>query len=172
MDLKWVTENVLNVALKLLPDRLDSPEARAMLIAIGLQESLLIHRYQVLDGGAKGPARGLWQFERGTKVSRGGVWGVFLHRASSEPLRLLCRARDCSFDPAAIWACLEHDDVLAAGVARLLLLTDPRPLPEIGDRDGAWDYYMRNWRPGKPRPAKWPKLYAQAEKEVANVGIA
>src|SRR6476646_617594 len=101
MDLRWVTENVLDVALALLPKKLDTPEARVLLLAIGLQESRLVDRYQVLDGGAKGPARGLWQFERGTKASRGGVWGVFLHRASSDPLRLLCRARDCSFDPAA-----------------------------------------------------------------------
>lgn len=156
-----IIETAINPALAMLPKHLDSKEARVMLLAIGLQESRFEHRAQIVNGGGKGPARGFWQFERG-----GGVTGVYKHRSSAELLRLLCRERDCNLDPRAIWAQLETDDVLAAGVARLLLLTDPKPLPKIGEVDAAWDYYERNWRPGKPHPQTWPALYARAVEEV------
>ena len=56
----------------------------------------------------------------------------------------------------------EWDDVLAAAFARLLLFTDPAKLPKLGDADGAWQLYLRTWRPGKPHPHTWPDLYAQA----------
>lgn len=151
-------ESSIIPALQLLPRRLDSPEARVLLVAIGLQESGLHHRRQMGDG----PARGMWQFERGTRESRGGVSGVYMHSATNELLRLLCRDRDCNFDPHAIWAQLEHDDVLAAGVARLMLLTNPKPLPAVGDEQGGWAYYESTWRPGKPHPDKWPDCYGKA----------
>ena len=151
--------NTIPAALDALGMR-GSPELRVMLLAIGLQESGLTARAQVLNGGGKGPARGLWQFERG------GVRGVYLHRASNELLRVLCRARDVNFDVPQIWAMLEYDDVLACGVARLLLWTDPRPLPAVDDEGGAWDYYLRNWRPGKPHHDRWVGAHAAARKQV------
>lgn len=166
MKLRTCLETAILPALELLPKRMHSPEALVMLLAIGLQESRLEYRCQILAGGGRGPARGLWQFERGTQASRGGVWGVFLHRSSAEDLRLLCRARDVNYDPAAIWARLEDDDVLAAGVARLLLWTDPKPLPKIGEAQAAWDCYLRIWRPGKPHRRTWGALYAQAMESV------
>ena len=49
-----------------------------------------------------------------------------------------------------------------AGAKRLLLLTDPKPLPVIGDTDGSWEYYLRNWRPGKPHRHTWDDLYGKA----------
>jgi len=153
---------IVTPALALLPKRMDSPEARVMLTAIAQQESGLRHRWQVLDGGGKGPARGLLQFERGTRASRGGVWGVYLHSASAELLRELCRARDCRFDPADIWAQIERDDVLAAGIARLLLWTDPKPLPPVTDAQDGWDYYINTWRPGKPHRHTWDACHAKA----------
>ena len=150
-------------ALELLPPHLTSDKARVLLVAIALQESGLRHRWQVLDGGGKGPARGLLQFERGSKASRGGVWGVYLHHASSEMLCLLCRDRDCNFEPFAIWAQLEHDDILAAGVARLLLWTDPGALPAVDDAAGAWALYCdRTWRPGKPHAGTWAENHRKA----------
>lgn len=158
--LSYVDQTVIPAALAALGLR-SSPELRAMLLSIGLQESGFTERAQVLAGGGKGPARGFWQFEQG------GVRGVFKHPASNEPLRILCRARDVNFDPLQIWAALEHDDILAAGVARLLLLTDPRPLPALDDVDGAWACYQRNWRPGKPHPDRWPANHAAACKQVA-----
>lgn len=81
-------------------------------------------------------ARGFWQFEKGAKASRGGVWGVFLHSASRSHLEAVCRARNVPFEPVAIWAALERDDILAACVARLLLWTDPKALPAVDDAAG------------------------------------
>lgn len=155
LRLSNVVETVLTPLFKLLPAYLDSQAARVLLLSIGLQESGFSARRQL-----NGPARGFWQFEIG------GVRGVWEHHLSSEPLRLLCRDRDCSFDPQAIYPRLEDDDVLAAGVARLLLLTDSAPLPAIDDVGASWGYYQRNWRPGKPRPGDWPKNHADALAEV------
>lgn len=157
-SLPEIVANAIDPALKLLPTHMDAPAARVMLLAIGLQESRFLYRAQI--GG--GPARGYWQFEQGSKLSRGGVWGVYLHRASSELLRLLCRARDVSFDPMPIWSQLEHDDVLAAGVARLMLWTNAKPLPKPGDAAGGWAYYASTWRPGKPHPQTWDAQYLRA----------
>lgn len=157
MDLKTTIDTAITPALALLPARMDTPGARVMLLAIGLQESRFTHRQQI-----GGPARGFWQFEKGTRASRGGVWGVFLHAASKNHLAALCKARSVVCDPDAIYAALEYDDVLAAGVARLLLWTDPKALPTIGDADAGWALYLRTWRPGKPHLKTWPPLYAQA----------
>ena len=46
-------------ALADLPPKFYTPEALQLQLAIGLQESKLVHRWQVLNGGRKGPARGL-----------------------------------------------------------------------------------------------------------------
>lgn len=161
MDLKMITDTALNLGLALLPARMDTPEARVMLLAIGLQESRFVHRRQI-----GGPARGFWQFEKGTRASRGGVWGVFLHAASRDHLATLCKARSVAGDPDAIYAALEYDDVLAVGVARLLLWTDPKALPPVGDADAGWALYLRTWRPGKPHPQTWPDLYREAAAQV------
>jgi hypothetical protein len=156
MSPQTFNDQVLTPALALLPVAMDSKKARVMLIAIGLQESRLAHRWQVLQGGGKGPARGLMQFEQGTAASRGGVWGVFLHPASRYWLSVLCESRGVGCEPRQIYAAIEVDDILAAGVARLLLFTDPHRLPEIDDVQGAWHLYAnRTWRPGKPKPDSW-----------------
>lgn len=163
--LLFVATSAVEPALKLLPAAMSSDEARVLLYAIGLQESRLVHRYQILQGrpGVKGPARGLWQFERGSQMFGGGVWGVFKHKASRYWLSELCKARGVPFDPPAIWERLEGDDVLAAGVARLLLFTDPKPLPKIGAVDEAWELYAkRTWRPGKPHRHTWGDFYNAA----------
>lgn len=161
MTLETIVSDAIAPALALLPAGMDTPAARVMLLAIGLQESRFVHRRQI-----GGPARGFWQFEKGTHASRGGAWGVFLHSASKDHLAALCRARSVTCDPDAIYAALEYDDVLAAGVARLLLWTDPKALPPVGDADAGWALYLRTWRPGKPHPGTWPDLYRQAAAEV------
>lgn len=159
--LDLINHAAISPAMELLPPHMDSPKARVMLLAIGLQESRFQYRRQMNDG----PARGYWQFEQGSKASRGGVWGVYLHSQSTELLRLLCRARDCEFTPRSIHAEIEHDDVLAAGLARLLLWTDAKPLPEVTDEQGAWVLYaQRTWRPGKPHPGTWPGFHARARR--------
>lgn len=162
MELKTIISSAIAPALALLPGRMDTPAAHVMLLAIGLQESRFVHRRQI-----GGPARGFWQFEKGTRASRGGVWGVYLHAASKDHVTALCQARSVARDPDAIYAALEYDDVLAAGMARLLLWTDPKELPAVGDADAGWSLYLRTWRPGKPKPDSWPPLYRQAAAEVA-----
>jgi hypothetical protein len=64
-----------------------------------------------------------------------------------------------------VWESLEHDDVLAAAFARLLLWTDRAPMPTT-DPEG-WAAYIRTWRPGKPHPAMWPKWWGEADKAVS-----
>jgi hypothetical protein len=157
MTLDEITTSAIDPALALLPARMDSLEARVMLLAIGLQESKFRSRWQILSGGRKGPARGYWQFERG-----GGVRGTMLHVASRTLLRKVCEDRAVNYEPMAIWQAIERDDVLAAALARLLLWTDANPLPSVGDFMGAWRYYIRCWRPGKPHLITWPAHYAAA----------
>lgn len=161
MNLADVLKLAIEPAMALLPGKMDTPEARVMLLAIGLQESRFQHRQQI-----GGPARGFWQFEQGTKASRGGVWGVYLHQSSSALLLQLCSALKVDFTPQAIYAAVETNDVLAAGVARLMLFTDPQRLPAVTDTAAAWQTYLRIWRPGKPHPETWPALHAQARQEV------
>lgn len=143
--------DAIDPALAELPPPMTSDAARAMLVAIGLQESRLTWRRQ----RAGGPARGLWQFER-----NGGVRGVLVHEASRSEARAACERRDLPASATAVYMALETDDVLAAVFARLLLWTDPLPLPD--DMDAGWSYYLRNWRPGKPHPQTWPAFYRRA----------
>lgn len=146
---------ILDAALVGLPAIMDTPQARVQLIAIALQESRLKHRDQIVKGkkpGVKGPALGLWQFEKG-----GGVRGVLRHPASRKHLPY---GQD---EEQALWLLLECDDTLAAQLARLLLWTDPRPLPVRGDAASGWNYYIRNWRPGKPHPQTWGAFWREAE---------
>lgn len=152
-----IEAGAIDCALAILPPGMDSAEARVMMRAIALQESRMVHRAQIVDGGGKGPARGLWQFERG-----GGVKGVLTHPASKRLAQSVCLARGIEADPRSVWQALETDDVLAAAFARLLLYTDPAKLPAIGDVSGAWECYLRTWRPGKPHFKTWPGLYGEA----------
>lgn len=171
MTLDTIIKTAINPAMSMLPAAMDTPQARVMLLAIGLQESRFEHRYQLVQGrpGAKGPARGFWQFELGTQASRGGVWGVYLHQASRYWLSISCAARGVPFEPRAIWERLETDDVLAAAVARLMLFTDPKRLPAMDDAQGGWALYARTWRPGKPHPETWGELHTRARDAVCGV---
>lgn len=162
MKLSEIMVSGIQPALAILPAKMDTLEAKVMLLAIGLQESRFEHRRQI-----GGPARGFWQFEQGTEKSRGGVWGVYLHAASKDLLKSLCDQRNVAFSPTSIYSAVETDDVLAAGVARLMLYTDPQKLPSVGDSAGGWSTYLRIWRPGKPHPETWPALYNQALAGVA-----
>lgn len=151
MELRDVLQKAIFPALQILPPGMDTPRARVMMLAIGLQESRFQYRRQI-----GGPARGFWQFEEGTRQTRGGVYGVYLHAASRFWLDRLCASRGVQFLPDVIYRQLDQDDVLAAGVARLMLFTDPFRLPETDDVDGAWELYRRVWNPGKPRRETWP----------------
>lgn len=181
MTLETIISNAIHPVMALLPAAMDSPQARVYLLASGLQESRFKDRYQIVQGrpGAKGPARGFWQFEQGTQSSRGGVWGVYLHEASRYWLSIVCAARGVAFEPRAIWERMETDDVLAAALARLLMFTDAQRLPEVRDEEGAWQLYLRTWRPGAwargsaqqraDLRAKWARNYAQAGEAMSGV---
>ena len=150
--------SAIDAAFALLPDRMDTRAARVSLIAIGLQESGLKDRCQKLANGGRGPAHGLWQFER-----TGGVLGVLTHGTTRRHAFDVCKARGVPADSASVWTALEHDDVLAAVFARLLLWADAKPLPAEDDAEGLWKTYaLRTWRPGKPHPETWPAAYANA----------
>lgn len=151
-----IIEYAINPAMALLPPKMTSDKATVMLLAIGLQESRLTHRKQI-----GGPAKSFLQFESG-----GGVKGVMTHSASIAPAQSLCQSLAVPFDRSAIFQSMEFNDVLAFGLGRLLLYTDPKALPEIGDAQAAWDLYQRVWRPGKPHRQAWDELYAVACKVV------
>lgn len=154
-------------ALDLLPRRMDDPRARILLLAIGLQESALKHRRQLVGGQPVGRGVGLWQFEEG-----GGCVGVLTHGASRDLMRWVCAARRVQPLPAPLWAALQQDDVLAAAAARLLLYTDPAPLPSLADPGAAWEYYERVWRPGDPRPAAWLTNWGRARAAIESAALA
>lgn len=151
--------DTIDTALALLPGPMSTPEARAMLYAIGLQESRFEHRRQLVGSPPKptGPAKGLWQFERG-----GGCKGVVTHDASRYWMHRVCTRQGVPFNATALWNQLEHDDGLAAVAARLLLFTDPKKLPALDDAKGAWNLYIRTWNPGKPKRKTWDDFHAQA----------
>lgn len=153
-----VYKNVWKPAMKLLPSNMDTPEAAVLGLTTGLQESLLVHRYQIVAGkpGVKGPARGIWQFERG-----GGVRGVLTHRASAGLAKEIQAKLGHGSGIDAAFEALEKDDVFAAAMARLLYYTDPYKLPELGQKQRAWNLYLRTWRPGRPHPETWAGYYKE-----------
>ena len=146
---------VIPAALSLLPAKMDTPEARAMLVAIALQESdNLRYREQI-----RGPAKGLWQWEL-PQV------GLVLKHEVIGPLALKVLA-DLVYSVGAppfesIHAAMQHNDILQCAFSRLLLWPDAAPLPQRGDVQGSLATYLRVWRPGKPHPEKWPASWAQA----------
>lgn len=143
------------------------PNAQRMLIAIGMQESgsSLNARYQNSPSTNPGPARGWFQFEQG-----GGVAGVLNHRSTLEWAHKACDACWVQPHPAAVWRALEGHDQLATIFARLLLWTDAQPLPTT--EQNGWDYYIRNWRPGKPHPQNWPTNWRAASNAIREDLIA
>ena len=148
-----VSRYVIPAALSLLPERMDTPEAHVLLLAIAGQESGFAHRRQT----GLGPARGFWQFEQP------GLRGVLTHTASETYAQQIIEDLLYTGRPYyELHEALEHNDILACAIARLLLWTDAQPLPAIGDSEGAWGYYLRLWRPGKPHPVRWPANYAAA----------
>jgi len=152
----------ITAAFNAMPTKMASPEARLILLAIQLQEDPQQLRKQI-----RGPARGLWMFEAG-----GGVRGVLQHETTSRAARDLCARCDVLPDSASVWASLEENDLLAAGFARLLLWTDPEPLPKAGEVRQAFDLYLRTWRPGaytRGTPAKKAALWTKWQLNYAQV---
>lgn len=157
MTSDFVAQFIVPAALSLLPKRLDTPEARAMLIAIGLQESAFLARRQMTSKPGYAPARGFWQFE-----VAGGTAAVLV----DDRTRVFCEValRQLRYPPAAVacWEAFEHNDILACLFARLFLLTSPLANPGPDDAEIGWHIYESTWRPGAPRPNDWPANFARA----------
>ena len=163
----------IDPGLAMLPSRMDTPEARVLMLAICGQEADFHHRWQVVDRarpGVMGPARGLWQFERG------GVRGVLTHERTKTQAAEVCRMRNVAPTVDAVYNALHLDDTLAAAFARLLLWSSPRALPAVGQEQAAFDFYLREWRPGawtngstaqrETLRRKWAGYYATARATI------
>lgn len=149
---------VLPAMRGVLPAKMDSAEARAMLLAIALQESRASARRQQNFG----PARGLWQFELG------GVRGVMKHPSTRSHARDVLRLLHYDHligaknETSAIHQVLEHNDLLAAAFARLNLWWLPNALPHREQMQAAWSQYLAAWNPGEPHFSTWPAYHEQA----------
>jgi len=148
-DLQRINDEIFPQVFGLLPSAMDSVAARAMLLAIGLQESRFEHRVQI-----GGPAHGYWQFEQG-----GGVVGVMSHPAVKERTRAVCGFRGVAFSAPQIYSAIVNDDVLACCCARLLLYTLPGRLPNQDERELGWAQYTEAWRPGMPHRQTWDAFF-------------
>lgn len=148
-------------ALALLPASMRTNEARALIVAIALQESTLIYRRQFA-----GPARSYLQFEVA------GIEGVLTHEETWAYARGACLDVDVLPTAAAVHMAIEFQDALACAFARLLLWTLPRPLPQRDDADEAWSQYRSLWRPGRPRPERWKPNYVEAWKSIELKGLS
>lgn len=146
------TDIITRTYAEVLPGKFASLAATVLLVAIGLQESRFKYRQQM-----GGPARSYWQMEKG-----GGITGVLRHKATARHAHAVCVLRGIGATPDAVYAAMLEDDLLGCAFARLLLYSDPKPLPEPGQIVTSWDYYIRNWRPGKPHRATWDSLYSDA----------
>lgn len=174
MTLSEIRRSAIDPALLLLPAKMTSPQAEVMLLATHLQESPGRDQCQLpAKPGKCGPARGIFQFERG-----GGVAGVLSHPASRSHVLSVCAALGVEPTVDGIFNALPTQcDVLDAALARLLYWTDAKPLPKLGDVEAAFQYYLRNWRPGaytngnaKKRAElrrKWGENYAKALAEIS-----
>ncbi len=148
---------IYKATCSLLPARMDSDEAKAMLIAIALQESRFEHRAQV-----KGPARGFWQFEMG-----GGVRGVLNNKVSQPHIRKVLDVLCYDYLPDTSYEAIKNNDVLACAYARLLLWTLADALPGRDEAEEAWEQYTSAWRPGKPHRETWDQFFLTAWQTVA-----
>lgn len=144
----------------LLGAKFYSLPAKVLMTAIGLQESRFDHTDQLEANGANevlGPALGYWQFESG-----GGVKGVMNHASTSSLAKDAADRLNVPWVRRDVWTALKFKVALASVFARLLLYSDPKPLPSLGEVEAAWQYYLRTWRPGKPHRKTWDALYARA----------
>jgi hypothetical protein len=152
MTTQYIHRIVIPAAFKLLPLKMGAREAHAELLAIGLQESRFKHRVQVM-----GPARGFWQFESG-----GGVRGVLEHKATRDIAHGIAHRLGYESTPADCFAAIQHNDILAAVFARLLLWSSPMPMPGAGNALAGWRLYLSTWRPGRPHPETWDEYFGRA----------
>lgn len=147
----------IDAGLKLLPGKMDTVEARAMLYAIGLQESEFEHRKQIIgyeDSGKAiiGKARSFWQFEPI------GIKGVLYHQATKDYAEYVAKVLVLK-NEAEIIEAVTYSDPLASAFARLNLWKFPDPLPDEGEVNKGWHQYVQVWMPGKPHRETWDEFF-------------
>ena len=137
-------------------------EARVLVMTIPGQESRWKERRQIGIGEyypQKVGARGYSQFE--------STWGgpVAIDdvlQSTPRQIAAVCASLDIPCDRHSLYEACAWNDTLSCAMTRLLLWIDPRRLPAVGDKEGAWSYYLRCWRPGAPHRASWDGLYDQS----------
>lgn len=147
----YIAHIVIPGAYALLPEKMNSPAATAMLLAIGLQESRFVYRNQ-----ARGPAGGFWQFE---DIA---VKSVVESSHTKDAIAIVLATMGYQVSIPMIQDALSNNDILACVYARLLLWAHPGPLPLRTDVNPAWAYYLACWRPGRPFSGTWAGFYKQA----------
>jgi hypothetical protein len=147
------------------------PEVLVQLLATALHEGDgLKARVQYGPKGSsilKRFGHSMWMFEGGEKAA---LAGLFASPATGPALRKACEWLGVEHDHQHVWWCMVGNDKLAAICGRLLLLTDPHPVPMLDDVDESYATYLRCWRPGKPPgPDKWRRVHQRALDAVARV---
>lgn len=137
--------------LSLLPGYMTSDCAKIWLMTIAGQETNLQARAQKVAKGPP-PALGFWQFEQA------GVDAVL--RSQAKLAQGILETWDIPVSEAH--AALQYNDPVACAFARLLLWSDPAPLPLASDTAAGWNAYLKTWRPGKPDAARWPSAHSVA----------
>jgi hypothetical protein len=155
--IRQVRQFIIPAAFSILPVQMDSIAAKAMLIAIGLQESKLTHRRQV-----EGPAKGLWQNEPNSIIALRTNSRTKAHVENV----LSSLMYSTKLDAHQIYDICEHNDILSCSLARLLLWAIPTHLPAPGDFDQSWGQYLAAWNPGQPNRARWNLSYTMAWQEI------
>jgi hypothetical protein len=141
--------------------------ARVLVMTIAGQESRWEDRRQIGIGEyypQKIGARGFWQFE---SPWFGPVALVDVLLSTPIQIGAVCKYLDIPVDKVSLYEACAWNDMLACAMARLLLWRDPARLPAVGDKEGAWVYYVRNWKPGAPHHDSWSGLYDQS---IAAIG--
>jgi len=144
-----------------------SKAADILVMTIAGQESRWEHRRQIGIGQyypQSVGARGYWQFEStwGGPVALNDV----IQKAPAQ-LAVVCKMLEIPTDELALYEACAWNDMLACALARLNLWIHPAPLPAVGAKEAAWQYYIAQWKPGAPHRHTWDGYYDQA---VAAVG--
>ncbi len=136
--------------------------ARVLVMATAGQESRwedrrqngITHLYPQTVG-----ARSFWQFES----TYGGPVAINDVLVSTpRQIAAVCASLNIPVDERSLYEACAWNDTLACAMARLLLWQDPAPLPAVGDKEAAWQYYVRNWKPGAPHRHTWDAIYDQS----------
>jgi hypothetical protein len=128
--------------------RMDSPDARALLLATALHESAVGYRSHLYQYGG-GPGRGLWQVEPATAADN---WDSFIaHRPELE--WRMRRLGDSWPNGIGLDATLAANLLVCCAHARLKYWRVPEPLPSRYDVEGQtryWStYYQTSQNPRK-----------------------